>query len=96
MGQVALKPYRFIEVLKQQPRIKRVYLFGSRARGDYTDRSDIDLAIDCPEATPHEWQELLNIIDEADTLLEIDCVRFDKLPDDHFKARILQEGKRLK
>ena len=34
-----------INVIKKYENIKCAYLFGSRARGDYNDKSDIDIAI---------------------------------------------------
>lgn len=36
-----------INVIKKYEYIKSAYIFGSRARGDYNDKSDIDIAIDC-------------------------------------------------
>ena len=55
-----------------------VWLFGSRARGDNHMRSDIDLAILCEHATESDWLKIVDIINKADTLLKIDCVRFCK------------------
>jgi nucleotidyltransferase substrate binding protein (TIGR01987 family) len=73
-----LHDYNFIEQLKSLPFIDEIWLFGSRARGDYQNRSDIDLAIICPKATEDDWLKVYNIIEEADTLLKIDCIKFDK------------------
>lgn len=71
--------YRFLELLKTLSFVEAIYLYGSRARGDHRERSDIDLAILCPEATGQEWNQIIEIIEEADTLLSIDCVRLDQL-----------------
>lgn len=38
-----------INVFKNYDSLEKVYLFGSRARGDYKDISDIDIAIDSKE-----------------------------------------------
>lgn len=70
--------YQFIDALKALPFVNHVYLYGSRARGDHRPRSDIDLAIDCPDATSQDWREVLDIIDSADTLLAIDILRLDE------------------
>lgn len=35
--------------------IEKVYLFGSRARGDYRPESDIDLAVQMPENNWFDW-----------------------------------------
>lgn len=37
---------RFLKIFSEVASIRKVYLFGSRARGDYKPRSDIDLAIE--------------------------------------------------
>jgi predicted nucleotidyltransferase len=79
MKNIALIPYQFIEKLKKISGIKRIILYGSRARGDNEERSDIDLAIDCPGISFDEWNAIINIIEQADTLLTIDFVRFDTL-----------------
>lgn len=74
--------YEFIEKLKALKFVEEIWLFGSRARGDHQERSDIDLAIICPNATDSDWSKIMDIIEDADTLLKIDCVRFDKVGDD--------------
>lgn len=56
------------------PEVRRIILFGSRARGDAAPRSDIDLAIDAPGATRQCWLRLLDAADELPTLLRIDLV----------------------
>ena len=89
-----IRQYRFIDILKKLPFVKKVILFGSRARGDQQSRSDIDLAIDCPGVTQDQWQKILNIVDEADTLLLIDCVNLAKA-DERFKKNILKDGVEL-
>jgi len=71
--------YRFTETLKTMPFVEAIYLYGSRARGDYLERSDIDLAIVCPKASGEDWLKIMDIIEQADTLLSIDCVRYDML-----------------
>ena len=90
-----LESYQFIAKLKDLSFIDEIWLFGSRGRGDQHDRSDIDLAIICPKATSRDWQKVLGVIDEADTLLKIDCLRFDTLSkDDTLRFNILRD-KRL-
>jgi predicted nucleotidyltransferase len=59
--------------------VQAIWLYGSRARGDNQERSDIDLAILCPTALDDDWRKINHIIATADTLLNIDCVRFDIL-----------------
>ncbi|BBJ30977.1 hypothetical protein RAS_00860 [Rickettsia asiatica] len=72
-----IQSYIFIKKLKSLSFVKAIWLFGSRARGDNDERSDIDIAIICPNITDQEWLEVMDIIENADTLLKIDCVRFE-------------------
>ena len=71
--------FDFYQKLKHLPFIDKIILYGSRARNDYAERSDIDLAIYCPRATPNDWINVIQIIEDADTLLKIDCIRLDEL-----------------
>ncbi len=91
-----INSYTFFQQLTALPYVEEVWLYGSRARGDNQERSDIDLAIICPTASQEEWLTIVDIIDEADTLLKIDCVRFDTLKDSsNFRAHIVQDKKVL-
>jgi len=84
-------PYRFVEQLAALPFVERIWLFGSRARGDHGPRADIDLALWCPGASRQDWLQVEEILEEADTLLAIDCVRLDQAPEP-LRANILAEG----
>ncbi len=85
--------YAFIDTLSHLPFIEKIILFGSRARKDNIERSDIDLAIVCPKATSDNWMTVLEIIENADTLLKIDCIRFDTLSEaSKIKTNIINEG----
>lgn len=88
--------YTFIKKLIALQYIDELWLYGSRGRGDYGERSDIDLAILCPQATENDWHHVMDIIEEADTLLPIDCVRFDQISkDDPLKLNIIRDRKIL-
>ncbi|HSQ97734.1 MAG TPA: nucleotidyltransferase domain-containing protein [Rickettsiales bacterium] len=84
-----IKNYKFIEELKLLPFVKEVWLYGSRARGYNEEKSDIDLAIICNEN--YDSSKITEIIENADTLLEIDYIDFNKLKDNKFKERVRKE-----
>ncbi len=93
MSDTLLEKYAFFDALRAVPVIEKIILYGSRARGDNRERSDIDLAIVCPQATASDWQKILEILENADTLLMIDCVRFDTLAETNpLKKSIMQDG----
>lgn len=81
--------------LARHPAVERVWLCGSRARGDNLERSDIDLAIEAPLIDRAEWTALhLDLDEEADTLLLIDFVLMDEMPET-FRHRVHREGRLL-
>ena len=89
-----LNDYLFLRKIAALPFVDAIYLFGSRARGDNRERSDIDIAILCPKANENDWQSVLKLIDDADTLLPIDCIRLDKeSPNSALRLQIEQDKK---
>ena len=76
------------------PFVEKIILYGSRARGDHKERSDIDLAIVCSNTVGNkDWQGIINIIDDADTLLSIDCINNNDLTEDNpLKQAIDHDG----
>ena len=70
----------------------RVFVFGSRARSDARDRSDLDLAISAsPALRPGELSELRAQLEEANILLRVDLVDIAEASP-ALRERILQEG----
>ncbi|WP_342278806.1 nucleotidyltransferase domain-containing protein [Candidatus Tisiphia endosymbiont of Myopa tessellatipennis] len=91
-----VQDYKFYNDLISQIVVEEIWLFGSRARNDNQDRADIDLAIVCHNATTKDWLKLQEIVDNADTLLKIDCIRLDELEDSSdLKLSIIREGVKL-
>ena len=88
--------YDFFQQICRLPFVAKVVLFGSRARGDHHDRSDIDLAVFCDQASDEEWRQVLDCLrgDRIDTLLKVDCVRFER-SNAALKEHIMIEGKVL-
>ena len=68
--------------------IKKVILFGSRARGTNTERSDIDLAV--------SGGDILNfyfdVEEETWTLLMFDVINLDKKISDEIQAELARDG----
>ena len=71
--------------------VKKVILFGSRARGDYKRTSDIDIAV-----SGGDFAEFaLDVEEETSTLLEFDIVNLDREMQDELREAIEREGKLL-
>lgn len=82
-----------VEAIQKFGFVEKIYLFGSRARGDNQERSDLDIAIDCAGATNDDWNLIVDLVDKAPTLFKIDCVRFDSLkPTNKLREAILRDG----
>jgi predicted nucleotidyltransferase len=74
--------------------LKRVLLFGSRARGDARPDSDLDLAFE-HASSDATWAEFVNELhDAAPTLLPLDLVDLSKA-DPALRAKIEQQGQTL-
>lgn len=69
-------------------RVKRVLLFGSRARGDYKRTSDIDLAVQGGDTVRFS----LDVDEETSTLLEYDIVDLDGSVQEELWDSIRKEG----
>lgn len=69
-------------------RIKKVCLFGSRARGDYEEKSDIDLAVYGGDLAAFR----LDIEEAVPTLLSFDTVDMEKTTSKELKDIVDREG----
>ena len=69
--------------------IDRVTLFGSRARGDFRETSDIDLAVTGGDIAGFA----VDIEEDTDTLLKFDVVNLDGTVRDDLRRSIEREGR---
>jgi predicted nucleotidyltransferase len=70
----------------------RIYLFGSRARGDYTERSDIDIAIDLGNKMDfREIAKARGVLEGLNLPQKIDVVDMHSISAS-MKGYILKEG----
>lgn len=79
-----------IIALAEKCQIEKVTLFGSRARGDYKERSDIDLAVRGGETTRFALDT-----EDVNTLLFFDVVDLDRPIQRELLESIEAEGKVL-
>ena len=74
--------------LAQRHSLKKLVLFGSRARGDYEKASDIDLAVTGGNVAMFR----LDVEDETDTLLTFDVIDMSTVSDGAILHNIETEG----
>ena len=77
-----------IRELAQKYQIKKVILFGSRARGDYHETSDIDLAT----KGGNHVRFALDVDDITSTLLKYDIINLDGSVQPDLRESIEREG----
>ena len=82
---------REIREIAEEYGVKKVILFGSRARGDFRRTSDIDLAVSGGDFA----RFALDVDEETSTLLMFDIVDFDRDMQEELREAIQSEGKVL-
>lgn len=80
-----------IGILSKRDNVKLAMIFGSRARGDYKNNSDIDICIfgDIPAI---ELNLIIDELKELNTSLDFDVVNFEKTKKEELKKNILKDG----
>lgn len=79
--------HEIIQIAKDND-VEKVILFGSRARGDFKERSDIDLAF----YGGHSSRFILSVDEETSTLLEFDIVDLRKPVQTELLESVEREG----
>lgn len=90
MTETGIKPLVIQEIRKLAEKygVNKVILFGSRARGDYRPKSDIDLAVQGGDTVRFS----LDVDEETSTLLEYDIVDLDAGVQKELLESISKEG----
>ena len=78
------------EELPQKFPVRKIWLFGSRARGDHMSYADVDLAFDIADFKGWDWLDMVEMVDH-ETLLKVDCVDLGSAPAD-LKENIFRDG----
>lgn len=79
--------------IARYPGVRRLILYGSRARGTQHSGSDFDLAIEAPGLEPSQWSQLSLEIDDLPLVYPIDLVWLERTASERLRRRILEEGK---
>lgn len=75
-------------------KIEKAILYGSRAKGNFTNGSDIDITIIAPDMTFSEYLMVLSRLNELDIPEKIDLTKYELLDED-VKAHIKRVGKEI-
>lgn len=91
MGETGIKPIVIEEIgdIARKYNVQKVILFGSRARGNFKTKSDIDLAVQGGDFI----RFMLDVNEETSTLLKFDIVNLDEEIQNELRESIKKEGK---
>lgn len=79
-------------VFAKNPRIEKVILYGSRAKGTYKPFSDVDITLVGDELTPKNLSDINNAIDDLLLPYMFDISIFHTLQSDKLKDHINRRG----
>ena len=82
------------EVFAATPGVERVWIFGSRARGNARDHSDVDLAVDAPELGSDGFYALQHRLEALPTLHKLDVVHWQTVTEPVFRTEI-ESGRKI-
>ena len=91
MRETGIKPIVIEEIcdFARKYNVKKVILFGSRARGNFKEKSDIDLAVQGGDFI----RFMLDVNEETSTLLSFDIINLDEEIQSELRDSIEKEGK---
>ena len=85
--------HKICATLRRYPQVEQAILYGSRAKGTYTNGSDIDLTLrGSAGLTLHVLYEILNDLDELLLPYTIDLSVFDQIDDPDLIEHIQRVG----
>lgn len=82
-------------VFRKHPSVEQVYLYGSRAVGNYRPASDIDLAIAGEQVDNRTETAIFFELDDLMLPYKIDICRYEHIKNETLKKHIDQEGLEL-
>ena len=80
------------EIARNYKNIRKILLFGSRARRDNSPKSDIDLAIYVDDDSSNLSDFIYDIENNTSTLLEFDFTNIKEVNDTFFIEQVEREG----
>lgn len=83
------------KIFKHYPDIEKVLLFGSRAKGNFKEGSDIDLAVFGANINSSTFTQIWDQVDRLAIMLKIDILHWDTLQNLALKDKIVAEGVEL-
>jgi predicted nucleotidyltransferase len=86
---------QIVTALADEPKVEGAVLFGSRAKGNFKEGSDIDLALKGTTLTPNDLMSLAARFEELPTLKRIDLLIYNTINEPALKEHIDRVGIQL-
>lgn len=84
--------HKIIALIKALMPDVKIWLYGSRARGDFSEHSDIDIALEAPTTLDFfKLAELQDVLRATDISDKIDLVDINSVDDSMFKKSVLKD-----
>lgn len=84
---------QIVDIIKEYDEVEKVKIFGSRARGDYKNQSDIDIALYGEKLTNSINTNIFYDIDKLYLPYKIDLINFNTLKNEEaLRENIEREG----
>ena len=84
-----------VSVFQRHPEIEQVKLYGSRAKGTYHERSDIDLVVYGHAINRHLLASLLMEFDESNIPYHVDLQHYEQVKNPALKDHMDRVGKTI-
>ena len=84
-----------IQILDSVPEIEEAFIYGSRARGDYDNASDIDISLNGENLTKRSLRMLNDKLYDSHIPYFFDTHIFADIRNPKFKANVLRDGRLL-
>jgi predicted nucleotidyltransferase len=82
------------DIFKLKPQVERVLIYGSRAKGNYSKGSDIDITIVAPEMNFSEYLRLYSMLEDLEIPYRLDVTKYEML-EDNIKEHIRRVGQEI-
>lgn len=79
---------KLFALFEATPALERVWIYGSRARGDHREASDIDLAADAPAMSPEDFLALSGRVEDLGLIYRIDMLRLQAVAEGDLRTRV--------
>ena len=86
---------KLLALFEATPALERVWIYGSRARGDHRVASDIDLAVDAPAMSAQDFLALAGRVEDLGLIYRVDILRLQDVAEDGLRARIERDKRVL-